>query len=230
MPVFQLADQLLFPPPHLAEPDGLLAVGGDLTTPRLLLAYSSGIFPWFNEGDPLLWWSPDPRFILEPTAIHVSRSLDKVIRRGSFQLTIDRAFTEVMLACGPDRQEDTGTWITDGMLAAYGRLYKMGFAHSVECWQGDELVGGLYGVCLGRCFFGESMFHRQSNASKVAMVFLARRLAAYHFDMIDCQLPTSHLASLGGRGISRTAYLSRLRQAGVVPTATPSPAPFPGEG
>lgn len=227
MPVFQLSEQLLFPPPHLAEPDGLLAVGGDLSPQRLLLAYSSGIFPWFNEGDPILWWSPDPRFIIEPTAIHVSRSLDKVIRRGPFELTVDRAFDDVMLACGSDRRDSAGTWITDEMLDAYGQLHRMGFAHSVECWQGKELVGGLYGVCLGRCFFGESMFHRRSNASKLALVFLARRLASHDFEMIDCQLPTSHLASLGGQAISRVEYLNRLRRAGVMPTLKQESAPFP---
>ena len=227
MPVFQLPDLLLFPPTHLAEPDGLLAVGGDLSPQRLLLAYSSGIFPWFNEGDPLLWWSPDPRFIIEPRAIHVSRSLDKVIRRNAFTVTVNRAFAAVMMACGPDREGDTGTWITEEMLAAYGQLHGLGFAHSVECWQEDELVGGLYGICLGRCFFGESMFHRRSDASKVALVFLAGLLAKQNFEMIDCQLPTRHLASLGGRSISRTEYLSRLHRAGVQPSVVSEPEPFP---
>jgi leucyl/phenylalanyl-tRNA--protein transferase len=226
MPVYQLIDQPVFPPPELAEHGGLLAIGGDLSTPRLLLAYSMGIFPWFNEGDPILWWSPDPRCILEPAELKVSRSLAKVLRRQEFTVTCDQAFAEVIDACAELRSQDEGTWITAGMREAYLRLHLLGYAHSVEVWREGELAGGLYGVCLGRCFFGESMFHRVANASKVAFVELARHLHARRFELIDCQMPTPHLESLGSHTIPREEFLLRLRRGGVVPSTMPPPGAF----
>jgi len=227
MPVFRLIDELVFPPPELAEPGGLLAVGGDLSTPRLLLAYSMGIFPWFNEDDPILWWSPDPRCILEPSGMRISRSMAKVLRRQQFTVTCNRAFEPVIDACADLRRQEEGTWITAGMRQAYIRLHRLGYAHSVEIWLEGKLVGGVYGVCLGRCFFGESMFHRVANASKVALYELAGRLGARQFEMIDCQLPTPHLASLGARTIPREEFLLRLRHGGVVPSTMPAPSSFP---
>ncbi len=229
MPVFRLIEQLAFPPPDLAEPDGLLAVGGDLSVPRLLLAYSMGIFPWFNEGDPILWWSPDPRCVIEPDRVHISGSLAKVLRQGRFAVTFDRAFSRVIEACAEVRTaRGEGTWITEEMREAYVRLHELGFAHSVECWEGDSLAGGLYGVALGRCFFGESMFHRRPNASKVALVTLAQKLAERGFELIDGQLPTPHLESLGARRVRREEFLERLRRGGVAPSVHPVPADFPG--
>lgn len=227
MPVYQLIDQLVFPPPELAEPGGLLAVGGDLSPQRLLLAYSMGIFPWYNPGEPILWWSPDPRCIIDQQSLKVSRSLAKVLRRGSFQVTFDRDFPAVIDACAASRRSREGTWITPEMQAAYCRLHELGFAHSVECWQGGVLVGGLYGVCLGKCFFGESMFHRVTDASKVALVHLVRHRDGRHFTLVDCQLSTPHLTSLGAQEVSRADYLMRLRAAGVSPSLRPSPPPFP---
>jgi leucyl/phenylalanyl-tRNA--protein transferase len=226
MPVFRLTRQPLFPPPHLAEPEGLLAVGGDLSPERLLLAYSMGIFPWFNEGDPILWWSPDPRCILEPSGMKVSRSLAKLLRRRVFETTFDRAFREVMAACAAPRREREGTWITAEMMEAYGRLHELGYAHSVEVWQDGELVGGLYGVCLGRCFFGESMFHRVPNASKAALAALAAHALDRRIELIDCQQSTAHLLSLGAVEIPRREFLAWLRRGGVVPSASPSPGGF----
>lgn len=227
MPIFRLTNELAFPPPHLAEPNGLLAVGGDLTPSRLLLAYSMGIFPWFNEGEPILWWSPDPRFILELDELRVSRSLAKVLARNRFTVTFDRAFPEVIRSCAEvHRAQGLGTWVSEGVIAAYGRLHDMGFAHSVECWLGEDLAGGLYGVSLGGCFFGESMFHRAANASKVALVSLVRRLQERRFELLDCQMPTTHLASLGAKGIAREKFLRRLRRGGVFPGPMPSPGNF----
>jgi leucyl/phenylalanyl-tRNA--protein transferase len=222
MPVYQLISQLVFPPPELAEPEGLLAVGGELSPERLLLAYSSGIFPWYNETDPILWWSPDPRCILEPDRLRVSHRLARTLRRGTYAVTFDRCFSAVIEACGAVRTEKgEGTWLSRDMIDAYLRLHTLGFAHSVECWQGEVLVGGLYGVALGRCFFGESMFHRQTDASKVAFVTLVRRLQEEGVELIDCQLPTAHLASLGAEEISRSDFLQRLRRGGVTPSTMP---------
>ena len=228
MPIFRLLDDPAFPSPELADPTGLLAVGGDLAPARLLLAYSMGIFPWYNPGEPILWWSPDPRCIIEPNGLHISRSLAKTLRQGIFTVTFDRAFRQTMTACGQVRRRlAEGTWITPEMLTAYGRLYDMGFAHSVECWQDGELVGGLYGVGLGRCFFGESMFHRRTDASKVALTVLAQRLAEAGCELIDCQLPNPHLLSLGAKQIPRHEFLARLRRGGVVSSSMPAPGFFP---
>ena len=212
-----------FPPVELAlqDPNGLLAAGGDLSAARLLDAYARGIFPWFSGDDPLLWWSPDPRMVLFVGELHVSRSLRRVIRSGRFRITIDTAFRQVMLACAEPRSSQDGTWITPAMVAAYTRLAALGYAHSVEAWAGDRLVGGLYGVAIGRMFFGESMFARQADASKVAFASLVRQLERWDFELIDCQMPTSHLASLGAREIRRDeflAYVSRLTRLPGVPS------------
>jgi leucyl/phenylalanyl-tRNA--protein transferase len=217
MAIYRLTERLAFPSPELAEAEGLLAVGGDLSPHRLLLAYSLGIFPWFNEGEPLLWWSPDPRCVLFPEELKVSRSLGKLLRRNPFRITSNRAFAQVINSCAGLRQQEVGTWITDEMRAAYCHLHEAGYVHSVEAWLDDELVGGLYGVCLGRCFFGESMFFRVANASKVAFVTLVRRLREQGFALIDCQLPSDHLATFGSRTLPRREFLQHLVDGGVKP-------------
>ena len=214
MPVYQLSEDLVFPSPHLASKEGLLAVGGDLTRSRLLLAYSLGIFPWYSENEPILWWSPDPRFVLYPDELKISRSLSKVIKKGAYTVTIDHAFKQVISECARVRLENQeGTWIVDEMVEAYCDLHESGFAHSVEAWEGDHLAGGLYGVSLGLCFFGESMFTRVSNASKVALVSLVRHLRSLDFALIDCQVTTGHLTRFGAREISRARYLEELDEA-----------------
>lgn len=202
-----------FPPVDeaLIEPNGLLAAGGDLSPERLLDAYARGIFPWFNEDDPVLWWSPDPRMVLFPRDLHVSRSLRRTIRSARFSVTFDRAFEAVLEGCAAPRGQQEGTWLTPEMMAAYGRLAQLGFAHSVETWVGPELVGGLYGVALGRVFYGESMFSRRSDGSKVALAYLARQLDRWRFLVIDCQMATGHLASLGAREIPRDDFLRFVR-------------------
>ncbi|MCC6534947.1 MAG: leucyl/phenylalanyl-tRNA--protein transferase [Burkholderiales bacterium] len=203
-----------FPPldSALAEPNGLLAAGGDLSPARLLAAYRLGIFPWFGEGDPILWWSPDPRMVLHPAEIKVSRSLRKRLRRGDYEIRVDTAFERVMAACAEPRRGQDGTWINPAMLDAYGMLHRRGFAHSVETWQDGALVGGLYGIALGRAFFGESMFARATDASKLALAHLARQLERWRFGLIDCQMRTAHLASLGAREISRARFSRQLEQ------------------
>jgi leucyl/phenylalanyl-tRNA--protein transferase len=191
------------------EPNGLLAVGGDLTPQRLVNAYRRGVFPWYNAGQPILWWSPDPRLVLFPERLHVSRSLRKTLRRGVFRVTMDRDFDAVIHACAAPRAADSGTWLVEEMILAYLRLHQGGLAHSVEVWAGDELAGGLYGVSLGRVFFGESMFSRRSDASKVATWYLTRRLCSWGYRVIDCQMYTEHLVRLGAEEIPRRT-LSRL--------------------
>ncbi|SMC87312.1 leucyl/phenylalanyl-tRNA--protein transferase [Desulfocicer vacuolatum DSM 3385] len=211
MPVFRLSKALIFPPAHLAREDGLLGVGGDLSSRRLILAYENGIFPWFSQGEPLLWWSPDPRMVLYPRNINISRSLNKCIRQKKFTITMDQSFKAVITACAHSRTENgQDTWLVDGMIAAYTRLHEKGVAHSVEAWQDDKLVGGLYGVSLGRTFFGESMFSLKSNSSKVALAALCRHLTALKFDLIDCQVATDHLASMGAVEIPRSLFLQKL--------------------
>lgn len=190
----------------LTEPDGLLAIGGDLSVPRLLEAYRQGIFPWYGQGQPILWWSPDPRLVLFPGALRVSRSLRKTLRKGRFAVTMDADFPAVISACAGPRDGEEGTWITRAMQAAYIRLHESGHAHSVECRLDGELAGGLYGVAIGRVFFGESMFARTSDASKVAFVWLVRQLQRWDFRLIDCQVHTGHLASLGACDISRQEF------------------------
>jgi len=213
-----------FPPVDLAlrDPNGLLAAGADLSPARLIDAYGKGIFPWFNEEDPVLWWSPDPRMVLPVGEVRVSRSLRRAIRSNRFLVTADTAFAEVVAGCAEPRRDQHGTWITGEMADAYARLFDMGLAHSVETWVDGELAGGLYGVGLGRMFFGESMFSRRSDASKVALVLLARQLARWRFQLIDCQMSTGHLASLGAREIRRGEFLRLVRQL-VREPAVPAP-------
>jgi leucyl/phenylalanyl-tRNA--protein transferase len=202
-----------FPPVDsaLRVPNGLLAAGGDLSPERLLAAYREGVFPWFGEEDPILWWSPDPRMILYVSEVHVSRSLNKAMKGNRFRVTLDQAFREVVRGCADARRDHEGTWITPAMEEAYVRLAELGYAHSVEAWQGEALVGGLYGVAVGRMFFGESMFSRVSDASKVALVTLARQLEQWQMPMVDCQMSTPHLASLGARDIPRADFIREVR-------------------
>ncbi len=197
-----------FPDPAYAEqePDGLLAVGGDLTPTRLLNAYRRGIFPWFGEHDPILWWSPDPRMVLFPSRLKVSRSLGKTLRRRKFTVTFDLAFAHVIRACAAPRKDQPDTWISEEMILAYEQLHHQGVAHSAEAWQGDELAGGLYGIALGRIFFGESMFSDVSDASKVAFVGLVDRLQQSRYELIDCQVYTQHLETLGAELIPRSRF------------------------
>lgn len=203
-----------FPPIHMAldEPNGLLAAGGTLTVPQLLTAYSRGIFPWYESGQPVLWWSPDPRMVLYPQNLRISRSLARLVANHSYQVTLDRAFTAVMQACALPRHEDGGTWINDEMLEAYAELHAAGYAHSIEIWQGESLVGGVYGVALGRIFFGESMFSGVSNGSKLALVYLSRQLRRWGYQLIDCQVSSAHLQSLGAVEISREEFRKQLQQ------------------
>jgi leucyl/phenylalanyl-tRNA--protein transferase len=196
----------------LAEPNGLLAAGGDLSVPRLVDAYRHGVFPWFSPGQPILWWSPDPRMVLVPRELKVARSLQKVLRNRQYEVRADTRFHAVMQACAEPRPEQDGTWISDDMLAAYGALHEQGLAHSVETWIDGELAGGLYGVALGRMFYGESMFTRAADASKIALVHLARQLERWQFGMIDCQMHTPHLASLGAREMPRADFMRNLQE------------------
>lgn len=214
MPVFRLTADLLFPQPELAEEYGLLAVGGDLSEERILLAYSMGIFPWYSDGSPILWWSPDPRLVLMPEELKVSRSLRQAINKGVFSVTMDTAFERVIRNCAEiNRKGQRGTWITEEMISAYVRLHFAGCAHSVESWENGELVGGLYGIALGKAFFGESMFAIKSNASKVAFVTLVRHLHKLNFSFVDCQVATEHLKSLGAKEVDRAKFLQMLKKA-----------------
>lgn len=207
-------EDLTFPPVEEAmdDPNGLLAAGGDLSPERLLRAYRQGIFPWFDDDQPILWWSPDPRAVLFPSNIHISRSLAKRLRRGDFHFSFDRCFEDVVAACAAPRQYSQGTWITDDMAEAYAALHDRGMAHSLEVWQGDELVGGLYGVSLGKLFFGESMFSRVTDASKAAFVALAKQCEAWNFALIDCQIANPHLSSMGATDISRREFVDYLNK------------------
>jgi leucyl/phenylalanyl-tRNA--protein transferase len=214
VPIYRLGREVAFPDPARAEPDGLLAVGGDLSPERLLAAYASGIFPWFDERSPILWWSPDPRLLLEPAELHVSRSLARTLRRGTYRVSADVAFEAVIRRCATrERPGQRGTWITEEMVEAYVRLHRLGFAHSFEAWQGDALAGGLYGVSLGAAFFGESMFADRRDASKVALVRAVHWLRGRGVSLVDCQVRTEHLVSLGAREVPRRAFLQRLRRA-----------------
>ena len=213
VPVSRIPEEHLFPHPSLAEPDGLLGVGGDLHPGRLLLGYANGIFPWYSQGQPILWFSPDPRFVLFPDELQVPRSLKKVVRRGDYTITLDTAFDEVIAQCkARQRPGQRGTWITDDMEEAYVQLHLLGFAHSAEAWIGDRLVGGLYGVGLGRLYSGESMFALEPDASKVAFVWLARQLRAWGYGLIDCQVHTAHLERFGARHIPRSRYLGLVKE------------------
>ncbi len=211
MAIFRLHRSPVFPDPELAEPDGLLAVGGDLSPTRLVAAYSRGIFPWYSPGSPILWWSPDPRMVLFPEEMHVSRSLGRTLRSGRYQVRADTAFDRVVRRCAEkERPDQDGTWIVPEMAEAYGRLHRDGLAHSVEAWEGAELAGGLYGVSLGGAFFGESMFADRPDASKAAFATLVAWLRGSGFDLVDCQVETEHLRRFGARGIPRREFLSRL--------------------
>lgn len=206
-----LSKDIYFPNPRYASAEGLLASGGDLSAERILFAYQNGIFPWYSEGEPVLWWSPDPRFVLFPKEIKISKSMKQVFKKQTFTLTFDKSFEQVIRNCASTpRKGQAGTWLVKEMIQAYIRLHELGFAHSVETWEGDKLVGGLYGLSLGKCFFGESMFSHQSNASKAALIFLAENLLKKGFELIDCQAETSHLATMGAKFIPRDEFLDFL--------------------
>ncbi len=213
MPVFQLTDKLIFPPPKLAEENGLLAIGGDLSPERLLLAYRSGIFPWYSEGEPILWWSPSPRLVIFPAEFKVPKRLSRLMRQEKHSITMDKAFLQVITACAStDKRQEKGTWITGAMIEAYCRLHDMGFAHSVECWLENKLIGGLYGISLGGIFFGESMFSGEPNSSKAALVHLVKKLQEWDFDLIDCQMKTEHLMQFGAREIPGDEFQKLLNK------------------
>lgn len=221
MPFKVYHSALTFPDPEDADDSGLLAVGGDLSVERLKLAYSKGIFPWYEEGMPVLWWSPDPRMVLFPNKMIVSHSLKQTLKKSLFTITYDTCFAEVIEQCSSTpRVMQEGTWITHEMKTAYIRLHKAGYAHSAEAWHNGQLVGGLYGVAMGRAFYGESMFHRMTNASKVALFFLLEKLKAMEFEFIDAQVYTNHLESLGGELVSRSIFLDMLKKALEKPSVT----------
>lgn len=210
MSLFALSKELIFPPVHLSEPDGLLAMGGDLSTERLLLAYRSGIFPWF-DGDTPLWWSPNPRFVLFPPELKVSKSMKVLLKRNAFEFTVNKAFSEVINNCKTSpRKDQDGTWITEEVKAAYIRLHQLGHTHSAEAWHNGELVGGCYGIRMGRAFFGESMFSKMANASKYAFINYVQQLQNEGIQLIDCQVYTPHLESLGARMIDREDFMQLL--------------------
>ncbi|HXB42557.1 MAG TPA: leucyl/phenylalanyl-tRNA--protein transferase [Puia sp.] len=212
MPLIRLSNELVFPPVHLGEPEGLLAIGGDLSTERLLLAYRSGIFPWYEEN-PILWWSPDPRFVLLPNELKVSKSMHQLIKRNAFEFTINKAFRDVINNCKTiPRRGQHSTWITEEVKNAYIRLHALGYAHSAEAWQNTELVGGLYGIRMGKVFFGESMFSNASNASKYAFIKYVTALMAEGVQLIDCQVYTEHLESLGAKMIKRADFIGLLHE------------------
>jgi len=219
MPVYLLPDEAIFPNPDLAEPDGLLAVGGDLSVERLLQAYANGIFPWYSEGQEILWWSPDPRMLLFPQHFKRSKNLTKTVNTGGFQIRFDNNFKAVITKCSQvNRKDQSGTWITDEMKDAYIKLHEEGFAHSVEAYRDEKLVGGLYGISLGGVFFGESMFHTVNDASKVSLWHLIDRAIEWDFDFVDVQQDTSHLRSLGAKAIDRKKFLFLLKSSLEKPT------------
>jgi len=219
MPVYALDDRIIFPDPNFADESGLLAVGGDLSPERLILAYSSGIFPWYSDDDPIMWWSPNPRMILIPDRMKVSKSLKQSLNNKAFEVEFDNRFESVITSCSsaPRRDQD-GTWITDEMKQAYLELHKLGYAHSVETYENNELVGGLYGISLGKAFFGESMFFKKRDASKIALYFLVQKLMEWDFHFIDAQVETAHLKSMGAMLISRKEFLNSLNLALNYPT------------
>ncbi|MEM6764618.1 MAG: leucyl/phenylalanyl-tRNA--protein transferase [Bacteroidota bacterium] len=207
MPVFWLTKDHVFPHPELANDEGILAIGGDLHPDRLVLAYEKGIFPWYSPGEPIIWWSPDPRFVLFPEKVKVSKSMRQILRKGRFQVTVNKSFKEVMIQCQQKRRKgQSGTWITEEMITAYEALHTRGIAHSVEVWDEGKLVGGLYGLAMGKCFFGESMFSHKSNASKAGFLTMVKLLEKQGFYIIDCQVHTHHLESLGAGMISRKEF------------------------
>ena len=209
--MYRLTDALLFPSPEQATAEGIVAIGGDLQPERVMLAYRKGIFPWFDSDDFLIWWSPDPRMVLFPDQLKISKSMRTVLRKKRFEVTFNKAFDQVVEACAKvKRFGQNGTWITPGLMEVYSTLHKQGHAHSVEVWEEGSLVGGLYGIDLGTVFCGESMFSKSSNASKVALIFLVKELKKNKYELIDCQVPTQHLASMGAEPISRTKFLTFL--------------------
>ena len=211
---FWLTPDSFFPPLEtaLVKPNGQLAAGGDLSPERLIEAYRSGIFPWFNANETILWWSPDPRMVLFPSELRISRSLNKILRNSNYEVRVDSAFSQVIQACAEPRKGQSGTWIHSDMVSAYTVLHEMGLAHSVETWVGGELVGGLYGIAQGKMFFGESMFSRTHDASKIAFIHLVKQLERWNFKMIDCQMKTAHLASFGAREIPRKEFSQKLKE------------------
>ena len=214
MPIYRLSEEIIFPPVDWADPEGILAVGGDLSPERVLTAYGNGIFPWYSPGDPIIWWSPDPRMVLFPSELKISRSMRPILNGNRFRVTFDQAFEQVIEACAAiPRKGQSGTWITEEMKAAYIQLHQYGYAHSVEVWEGKDLVGGLYGESLGSMFFGESMFSNVSNASKAGFITAVKKLEAIGFTLIDCQVHTDHLASMGAREIPRSSFMQYLQQA-----------------
>lgn len=214
MTIFQLSKEIFFPPPTLAQEDGLLAVGGDLSEARLLTAYQMGIFPWYSEGDPILWWAPVPRLILRPNQFKLNKRMRRYLKGGKFHFSMDRSFPEVIQACAESRViKGEATWINQELIEAYCRLHHTGYAHSVECWQDDKLVGGLYGVAIGAVFCGESMFSLVSNSSKASLAVLASTLKEWDFEFIDCQMRTEHLISQGAEEVSGSRFFSWLQQA-----------------
>jgi leucyl/phenylalanyl-tRNA--protein transferase len=218
MPVFQLSSEIFFPPPELAREDGLLAVGGDLSQSRILTAYQMGIFPWYSEGDPILWWAPTPRLILLPREFKLSKRLARDLRKDIFQFSMDRAFREVIVQCAASRAgKGESTWINQDMIEAYCLLHESGYAHSVECWQDKTLAGGLYGLSIGGVFFGESMFSSISNSSKAALAILCQVLDKWKFDFIDCQMRTEHLVSLGAKEIPGSLFFQWLQKSVLKP-------------
>jgi len=219
MPVYALTDKLIFPDPKLASEEGLLAVGGDLSSERLIMAYSQGIFPWFSEGDPIMWWSPDPRMVLFPDKFRLYKSLKQTLHNKAYTIKFDSAFEEVIQACRAiERSGQDGTWITEEMEQAYINLHRLGYAHSVETYYKDKLAGGLYGISIGKAFFGESMFCYQKDASKIALYTLVQKLTEWNFHFIDAQVETDHLKSLGAEVIPRKKFLSLLQEALNYPT------------
>jgi len=213
MPIFRLTNEIIFPNPELSEKDGLLAIGGDLSLERLILAYCNGIFPWYNEGEPILWWCPKPRFILITDEIKISKSMKKIIKKEMFHVTFNKDFYGVISNCKDIREDNNeGTWINNDMKKAYMNLFNKGYAMSVETYLNNELVGGLYGVKIGKCFFGESMFSKVSNASKIALIKLAEKLKNENFIFIDCQMHTKHLESMGGKFVEWATFKELLRK------------------
>lgn len=212
MPVYQLTEEIMFPNPDLAEEDGLLAIGGDLSFERLLLAYCNGIFPWYSDDEPILWWCPKPRFIIKPNEVNVSKSMKRVFNKGEFKVTFDNDFEGVIRNCKELRENKEGTWITNEIMSAYIDLFKRGFATSVEVYKDERLVGGLYGVKIGRCFFGESMFSIETNASKVALISMCRKLEKEGYIFLDCQMHTNHLESMGGKFVSWEEFKEMIQE------------------
>ncbi len=218
MPVYRITKELIFPDPELAEEDGLLGVGGDLSPERLLLAYGNGIFPWFSKGEPIMWWSPDPRCVLYPDRLRISTSLRQALKKGDYEIRFDTCFEDVVRRCAETKRKGQGgTWITKEMQQAYVRLHELGFAHSTEVLMDGKLAGGLYGVSIGRTYSGESMFHLRPEASKIALYFLVERLKGWGYPLIDCQVTNPHLLSLGAENMRRKEFLERLRKLLVEP-------------